>query len=169
METLNELFKALPDIIKNASQSRLGILALLAIIVGCLAWGFFREAPVKVRLATWSLILVGTISFFIATTDASRGTKSSPAIQATTNALSIAGTTVDAASNETVRQAQISLVGRPETAVSDNSGNFRLELSGRVGAQADVRLKVSKVGYDPYESQVTAPHDAYVIPLHPAK
>jgi len=169
METVNELFKALPDIIKNASQNPLGILALLAIIIGGLAWGFFREAPVRVRLAAWSLILVGTISFFIATANASHGTKSLPAKQAPTDALSVAGTTIDAVSKEAVPHAQISLVSRDEKTDSDNNGNFVLELSGQVGTQSDVLLRVSKVGYDTYDSKVTAPVDGLEIALHPAK
>jgi hypothetical protein len=167
METL---LKALPDIIKNASQSGLGILALLTIIVGGLAWGFFNKAPVNVRIAIWSLILVGTIGFFIATANASHDVKILPAIQPTTDALSVAGTIVDADSQTAIEHAQISFEGRSETTVfSDHYGKFRLEPSGKASAQADVELRASMVGYDTYDSWVRPPLGGFVIPLHRSK
>jgi hypothetical protein len=169
MEKLSEFFKALPDIIKNASQSPLGIIALLAIILGLLAWGFFREAPLRARLAIWLLILLGTTGFFVATVNASHSMSDSPTVSATTNTLAVTGTTVDAISNDSIKQAQITLVGRPESAVSDDNGNFRLELRTHGEAQADLRLRVTKVGYEPYDSQITAPANGFVVPLRRAQ
>lgn len=169
MEKLSELIKALPDIIKNASQSPLGIIALLAIILGLLAWGFFREAPLRARLAIWLVISFGTTGFFVATLNTSPGMSHSPTVRPTANMLTVTGTTVDAISNDAIKQAQITLVGRHESSVSDDNGNFRLELRTRGEAQTDLELRVTKAGYESYDSQITAPADGYVVPLRHAQ
>jgi hypothetical protein len=65
---------------------------------------------------------------------------------------------------------RLSLEDGPETVDSDDdTGNFKLELNRKVHAQADVKLKVSKVGYDTYSARVTAPLDGLIISLHRAK
>ena len=63
---MGELIKVLPDIIKEASQSTLGIFALLVVVLGLLAWRFFQHASIRVRIVIWSLILAGTIGFAVA-------------------------------------------------------------------------------------------------------
>lgn len=136
---------------------------------GSLGLGLFSEAPLRARLAIWLLILAGTTGFVVANVNASHGMSDSPTVPATTDTLTVTGTTVDAISNDSIKQAQITLVGRPESAVSDDNGNFRLELRTHGEAQADLRLRVTKVGYEPYDSQITAPANGFVVPLRHAE
>lgn len=82
------------------------------------------------------------------------------------NSVVVSGTVVEWPSNDPVKRAQISLVKRPETAVSDDNGNFVLKIVGADNAPADVRLKVTRDGYTPYESQITVPGSPLLIQLH---
>jgi hypothetical protein len=169
MQNFDQLVQTLPDIIKNASQSPLGIIALLAIILGILAWAFFRKESLRVRLAIWAIILLGAILFGVATVKASNRVSELEGKRTTTNNLMVTGTTVDAISNDAIGRAQITLVGRSESAVSDDNGNFTLEISGNGEPQISLRLRVSKDGYTPYDVQITAPANGFVVPLHHAK
>ena len=63
METL---FKSLPDIIKAAAQSQLGILALLAVAISLLAYAFFAKASEKSRLGVFALLFLGVVGFAVA-------------------------------------------------------------------------------------------------------
>jgi hypothetical protein len=47
---MGEAVKTVPDIIKAASSSLLGILALIILVLACLAYAFFKGASVKVRV-----------------------------------------------------------------------------------------------------------------------
>jgi len=52
---LEPVLKNLPEIIKQGSQSQLGILALLSIVLFGLAIYFFRSAPMALRASSsWS-------------------------------------------------------------------------------------------------------------------
>jgi len=63
---MDQLFKSLPDIIKAAAQSQLGILALLVVTLSILAYVFFAKATVKVRVGIFVLLFAGVISFGVA-------------------------------------------------------------------------------------------------------
>jgi hypothetical protein len=63
---MDQLFKSLPDIIKAAAQSQLGILALLVVALSILAYVFFAKATVKVRVGIFVLLFAGVISFGVA-------------------------------------------------------------------------------------------------------
>lgn len=169
MQNFNQVVQALPDIIKNASQSPLGIIALLAVILGILAWAFFRKESLGVRLSIWAIILLGAILFCVATVKASNHIGELEGKQPATDRLLVTGTTVDAVSNDAIARAQITLVGRSESAVSDDNGNFTIEILGNGEPQINLRLRVSKDGYAPYDVQITAPATGFVVPLHRAK
>lgn len=60
---MEQLFKSLPDIIKAAAQSQLGILALLVVALSILAYVFFARASVKTRVGIFVLLFAGVIGF----------------------------------------------------------------------------------------------------------
>ena len=63
---MDQLFKTLPDIIKAAAQSQLGILALLVVALSILAYAFFAKAAVRVRVGIFVLLFAGVIGFGVA-------------------------------------------------------------------------------------------------------
>ena len=60
------LFKSLPEIIKAAAQSKLGILALLVVALSILAYSFFAKALLKIRVGIFVLLFAGVIGFGVA-------------------------------------------------------------------------------------------------------
>jgi len=77
----------------------------------------------------------------------------------------IAGTVVDEATNQAVGQAVVSIVGRTETYVTEDNGNFRIELHDALPEDGRVRLHVTKSGYAPYDKTVTPPNESLIVPL----
>jgi len=78
---MDQLFKSLPDIIKAAAQSQLGILALLVVALSILAYLFFAKAAVKIRVGIFVLLFAGVIGFGVAmfrASDASGPPESGP-------------------------------------------------------------------------------------------
>lgn len=76
----------------------------------------------------------------------------------------IAGVVVDKSTNSAIGQARISLSGRTETYVTDDLGNFQIEVRDlEVGHP--VRVVVSKSGYRTYDEAVTPPAENFVIQL----
>jgi len=60
---MNELAKSLPEIIKQAATSPLGILALMVIGLAMLAFFFFRGASERARLAIFVMLFFGVAAF----------------------------------------------------------------------------------------------------------
>lgn len=63
---MDPLFKSLPDIIKAAAQSQLGILALLVVALAILAYVFFARASANVRIGIFVLLFAGVTGFGVA-------------------------------------------------------------------------------------------------------
>lgn len=118
---VEQLFKSLPDIIKAAAQSRLGILALLVVALSILAYVFFARASVKIRVGIFVLLFAGVMGFGTAVLRAS-----DPGVPAPAPA-SAAGAPKAELSNE----ARTLLVG----AASDPAG---LVLYEKFGAGVDL-------------------------------
>jgi|HubBroStandDraft_5_1064220.scaffolds.fasta_scaffold177975_3 hypothetical protein len=84
------------------------------------------------------------------------------------SSLVIAGTVVDQKTNQAIGQANLSVVGRSESYVSEDNGNFRIQLhapeleGGRI-----IRIHVAKPGYAPYDGTVSPPSENLIIPLRP--
>jgi hypothetical protein len=76
----------------------------------------------------------------------------------------IAGTVVDQTTNRGVGQANISIVGRAEKDVTEDNGNFRVELEAPIPKDGIVRIHVVKAGYMPYDG-TTAPTGTLIIQL----
>lgn len=76
---------------------------------------------------------------------------------------SISGIVVDRDTNQGIGQASITLVGRTEQYVSEDSGNFRIDLPSDVPRR--LRIRVSKNGFQPLDTSVEPPADNLVLPL----
>jgi|SRR5882672_2291800 len=76
---------------------------------------------------------------------------------------SISGIVVDRDTNQGIGQALITLAGRTEQYVTEDSGNFRIELPS--GIPNRVRLHVSKSGFQPLDTSVEPSADNLVLPL----
>jgi hypothetical protein len=63
---MDELLKNLPEIIKAASQSKLGIVALSCVALAVLAYLFFRSARIAVRIGIFVLLFAGVVAFGVA-------------------------------------------------------------------------------------------------------
>ena len=74
----------------------------------------------------------------------------------------IAGTVVDEASNVGIGQALVTIVGRPETYVTEDGGNFRISLKSPPPADGNVRLQVNKSGYLPWDRSTGPAEDLRV-------
>jgi hypothetical protein len=61
-----EAIKSVPEIIKAAAQSYLGILALMVLVIGVIAYLFFKESPHQIRVAIVVLMLGGVAAFGVA-------------------------------------------------------------------------------------------------------
>lgn len=60
---MQEVLKNLPDIIKAAASSSLGIVALMVIVLSGLAYGLFRKSSDAWRFSALVLLFVGCVSF----------------------------------------------------------------------------------------------------------
>ena len=76
---------------------------------------------------------------------------------------SISGIVVDRDSNRGIGQASITVAGRTEQYVTEDSGNFAIELSPTSSSR--VRLHVSKRGFQPLDTSVEPPVDSLVLQL----
>lgn len=76
---------------------------------------------------------------------------------------SISGIVVDRETNQGIGQALITLAGRTEQYVTEDSGNFRIDLPS--DAPKRLRLHVSKTGFQPLDTSVEPPADNLVLPL----
>jgi hypothetical protein len=77
--------------------------------------------------------------------------------------LNIAGIVVDRDTNRGIGQASIMLVGRTEQYVTEDSGNFTIDLPP--DSPKRVRLRVSKDGFQPFDTSVEPPVGELVLSL----
>lgn len=76
----------------------------------------------------------------------------------------IAGRVVDQTTNEGLGQANLSVAGRSENYLSEDNGNFRIELRGTLPENGRARLLVTKPGYAPHDEAVM-PTESLIIAL----
>jgi len=76
----------------------------------------------------------------------------------------IAGRVVDEVTNLGIGQASISIVGRSETDISEDNGNFRIDLQAPIPKSGTVRIHVLKAGYIPRD-ETTTPTESLVVQL----
>jgi hypothetical protein len=79
--------------------------------------------------------------------------------------LVLAGTVVDSNTGEGIGRAQISAVGRSETCVSEDTGNFELRIARGTEAIQQVRLRVYKKGYNQFDLTSPLPSRDFTVLL----
>jgi hypothetical protein len=75
---------------------------------------------------------------------------------------SIAGTVVDESTNNSIGQAEISIVGRNEEYFTEQNGNFRILFKDSVD---HVRLRVTKDHFLPFDKSFDLPNENIIIQL----
>jgi 4-amino-4-deoxy-L-arabinose transferase-like glycosyltransferase len=77
----------------------------------------------------------------------------------------VAGTVEDEATHEGVGQADVLLEGFNSPYKTEENGNFRIELKGKIRQSERLRIRVSKAGYKPFDATLTPPKDDFIVPL----
>lgn len=80
-------------------------------------------------------------------------------------AMRISGTVVDSESNEGIGQARMILSGRAEAYLTEDNGNFKIEITAKEEDATLLRVRVSRAGYKVYDESVSPPLDRLIIPL----
>jgi TIR domain-containing protein len=93
------------------------------------------------------------------------GGKELPPAVVQSRPLVVAGTVVDQSTKLGVGQATISLAGRTETYVTEDNGNFRIELRGQSGDNQRVRIHATKDGYQAADESATPTAENLIIQL----
>jgi len=78
--------------------------------------------------------------------------------------LVVAGTVLNE-SNRPIAHATITRTGHGENCQSEDNGNYRLDLTGKVRKSDRVPIHVSKEGYAPYDATAEVPSETFVIHL----
>lgn len=74
----------------------------------------------------------------------------------------LSGAVVDAKSNESVSQAQISVIGRSEQTTTEQNGNFSLTLHDSLSS---IRIRVTKIGFKTIDISSIVPNNNLIIQL----
>jgi hypothetical protein len=158
---MGEAVKTVPDIIKAASSSLLGILALIILVLACLAYLFFKGASVKVRVWIFLTLFLGATLYAFAISKAAKPVESEhPGI----TFASIDGVVADANGGKSIAQATITTALNASPAVTDSNGIFHLKIK-TPDAGDFVVLHVSKDGYQSLDTTVTPPLNGGIIIL----
>jgi len=118
------------------------------------------------RLAVIALVVavLGTIAAWLEVPEFRRFVGlGRPDAQAQVGKPNISGIVVDRDTNQGIGQALITLAGRTEQYVTEDSGNFRIDLPS--DSPKRLRLHVSKSGFQPLDTSVESPADNLVLPL----
>lgn len=147
---LEPVVKNVPEIIKQASQSQRGILALLIIVLFGLAIYFFRTAPVK-----WRAII-----FFVFFGDVVGYAWEINRIASKPEAVHYTGRVLDGVTSAPIHEARITVSltnkGNPPYR-SDSDGNFSFWLARR-NPTDDATVRIEHDAYREYDR--TVPSDA---------
>lgn len=147
---LEPVVKSVPEIIKQASQSQLGILALLIIVLFGLAIYFFRTAPVKWRAVIFFVFFGGVVVY------AGEITR----IASKPEAVHYTGRVLDEATSIPIHEAlvTVSLADKHNPPYrSDSDGNFSFWLARRKPTD-DATVRIEHDAYREYDRVV--PSDA---------
>lgn len=87
--------KTLPEIIKQASQSPLGIFALMIVALSIMSYVFFTSARPKIKILIFFLMFSGVVAYGVAISRAVSGTSNVGVYQVRVVVLSPQGTPVD--------------------------------------------------------------------------
>jgi hypothetical protein len=79
--------------------------------------------------------------------------------------LAVAGRAVDEASDDPIGQAAVTISGRAESYVTEDNGNFRIQLDASTVLDHRVRIRVSKQNYLTWDGSVEVPGENLIIQL----
>jgi hypothetical protein len=127
---------------------------VLAFFFGGLKWSYKKHLAVTVPLIVASFLLAWLVTWLVI------------GIGAPERRMIVAGTIVDESSNNPIGQALVSLSDGSGQYVSEDNGNFMLDLTGKVQRPGKVRVRVTKEGYSPHDETVSVPTEGFVIALH---
>jgi len=74
----------------------------------------------------------------------------------------LAGTVTDEQTEQSISQAEITLVGRNEQYFTEENGNFKIELKDTIKS---IRIRVSKKYFQPFDKTYDLPNENIIIPL----
>jgi hypothetical protein len=77
----------------------------------------------------------------------------------------VAGTVEDEGTHEGVGQADVLLEGFNSPYKTEDNGNFRIALKGKMRNSEPVRIRISKTGYKTYDVTLTPPKDNLIVLL----
>ena len=119
-----------------------------------------KDQSIKIAMVGAAALILAAIVGAILQPSWWRSESSSPA----KTSVAVAGTVVDQTTNRAIGQATISIVGRAETYVTEDNGNFRIELQANIPKDGLVRIHVVKTGYVPYDG-TTTPTETLIVQL----
>jgi hypothetical protein len=158
LQLTEPVIKSLPEIIKQASQSPRGILALLVIVLFGLACYFFRGAALGARVLIWLILFGGTATYGWEITR----------VATKPGAVHYVGRIIDKVSKNPLSEALISLMPTPQTQAwsSDSDGRFSFWVT-RKRPSDDVQMQVDHVNYERYTRTVSSDESSQLgdIPL----
>ena len=114
-------------------------------------------------LTTGAIAVIGIVTWAVLNYRRIPSSSNIPANDA--RSLVVAGMVVDRSNNMGVGQAEITIIGQALSAVSEDSGNFRIALPP--GESGPVRISVTKQGYYKADESVTPPTHDLIIQLQP--
>jgi hypothetical protein len=77
--------------------------------------------------------------------------------------LVVAGRVVDEVSNDPIGQAAVTIAGRPESYITEDNGNFRIELDRSAAISHRVRIQVSKNSYAIWDRSIDVPGENLIV------
>jgi hypothetical protein len=157
----SDIAKSVPEIIREASRSPAGLFALMLLILGGLAYYFFRSAGVKTRISIFVLLFCGVAMYGYAIHSV---TEAIPEDASSKESSMIAGTIVDSDTNASVSQALVSALETNDRSTTDSTGAFRFTLNA-IRSGTVIHLRVTKTGYKVMTLLIKAPNGSLVIPL----
>src|SRR5713101_718384 len=145
---LGPIAKSVPEIIKQASQSQLGILALLIIVLFGLAFYFFRKAPVRWRGLIFLVFFLGVAGYAWAITR----------VATKPVAVHYVGRVIDKLTSTPLEESTVLVtVGNKSDPprFTDSDGNFSFWIA-RTDPTQDAMLHFAHNNYEPYERIVSS-------------
>jgi hypothetical protein len=157
---MTDAVKMAPDIIKAASASPLGILALLVLVLGFLAYVYFKSAPLSIRIGIFAALLLGASLYAVAITNAAQKKGADgPTSQTVPNGvIAIDGTVADTVKGDSIALAAVTTALSASPAITDSNGVFHLKIkTPDPGESVVLVLHVAKSGYESLDWTVTPP------------
>jgi hypothetical protein len=138
----SESIREILNYVAKASESPLGIFSLLILVGGVLAYTWFRDAQVPVRIAMFTVILAGIAAYGFAVSRAMPTPQ--PAIHVT-----YSGRVSDARTLTAIPGAKVTLtVSGASPGFTDSSGQYLIQASP---SGEPVRVRVEAENYETYE------------------